>query len=219
MKYYMLNKPRGVVTARRDDQHKTVMDCFPEEWRDVIHPVGRLDLDTEGLLILTDDGYLDPLLMQPGAHVEKEYLFGCFGSLDAEGISRLESGVELCQTGHISTPARVGEVTTMHVSDVGERLDIRQRMRWLRNPEGLVSFSTLTITEEKKHQVKLMLKAVGCKVFELKRIRIGGLNLDESLMPGEWRELTADELELLVGGNFVILRENYGKLKSRNAEH
>lgn len=95
MVYYMFNKPMGCVTARHDELHKTVMDYFPEEQRLRLHPVGRLDLDTEGLLIVTDDGKLDGLLMQPGRHVEKQYFFRALGNIDEDKARLIESGIAL----------------------------------------------------------------------------------------------------------------------------
>ena len=84
--YYMLNKPRGLLTARRDARCETVMRCFPEALQQTLHPVGRLDKDTEGLLLFTDDGMLDVLLLRPERHVEKEYEYRAFGHLDEAAL-------------------------------------------------------------------------------------------------------------------------------------
>ena len=130
--YYMLYKPRGLLTAKRDARRETVMSCFPEALRETLHPVGRLDRDTEGLLLFTDDGMLDVRLLRPEQHVEK------------------------------------------------------------------VTVGKLWITEGRKHQVKLMIKAVGGHVFYLKRLAIGPVRLDEALRPGEYRPLTAEELAALM---------------------
>ena len=199
--YYMFNKPGGYVTARRDELRPTVMDFFPEEQRNLLHPVGRLDIDTEGLLIITDDGKLDNRLKQPGRHVEKCKFFRALGHNGEAEIRRLESGIELYHKDHIACPAKYEPAGYCRVRDAAEFIPPRRRSKWLKNPEGDVSMGYLTITEGKKHQVKLMIKSVGCRVFYLKRVRIGGLNLDESLMPGEYRELTAEELSRLCGGN------------------
>ncbi len=195
----MFNKPKNCVTARRDELKTTVMDYFPEEWRDLLHPVGRLDIDTEGLLIITDDGMLDYRLMQPKHHVEKKYLFHALGHIDENMARELESGIELYHQDHISAPASFELVGYSTVWDERAMIPQQHRSKWLKNPNGDVTIGYLTITEGKKHQVKLMIKSVGCRVFALKRLRIGGLCLDESLKPGEWRELTEAELGLLCG--------------------
>lgn len=196
--YYMFNKPKNCVTARRDELKPTVMDYFPEEWRDRLHPVGRLDIDTEGLLIITDDGKLDNRLMQPRHHVEKRYFFRALGHIDDDKKHAIESGIALYHKDHIAAPARLEIVGYSKVWDEREQIPPQHRSKWLKNPEGPVTTGFLSITEGKKHQVKLMIKSVGCRVFTLKRVRIGGLELDETLEPGKWRELTEDELRLLL---------------------
>lgn len=194
----MLNKPAGLITARRDAQRPTIMDLFPDDWRDRFHPVGRLDIDTEGLLIVTDDGKLDNILMQPGKQVEKRYHFRAFGYIGDKEIEKIESGIQLFHTDYTAKPARLQIIGHYKIIDVAGCLPERHRNRYLRNPEGSVSEGIITITEGKKHQVKLMIKSVGCRVFTLKRLSIGGLRLDERLEAGKWRDLTADELELLI---------------------
>lgn len=94
MQYYIFNKPGGCITARRDCVHKTVMDYFPENMRNTIHPLGRLDKDTEGMLILSDDGKLDMKIMQPENHVPKTYYFWAIGKITPDKIQKLESGVK-----------------------------------------------------------------------------------------------------------------------------
>lgn len=193
----MFNKPKNCVTARRDELKMTVMDYFPEEWRDILHPVGRLDIDTEGLLIITDDGMLDNRLMQPKHHVKKKYLFHALGHIDEEKAHALEDGIALYHSDHVSAPAKFELVGYSNVWDEREMIPVCHRSKWLKNPNGDVTIGYLTITEGKKHQVKLMIKSVKCRVFALKRVQIGNLFLDESLKPGEWRELTVDELDAL----------------------
>ena len=95
--YYMLYKPRGLLTAKRDARRETVMSCFPEALREMLHPVGRLDRDTEGLLLFTDDGMLDVRLLRPEQHVEKEYEYRAFGLLDEAAMRQLEEGVLLLE--------------------------------------------------------------------------------------------------------------------------
>lgn len=168
--YYMLNKPRGVVSATQDNTAGTVVDLLAAEGRKDLFPVGRLDKDTEGLLILTNDGDLAHRLLSPKKHVDKTYLVTISHSLSEEDVRRLEQGVDIGEE-RPTLPARV------------ERLS-----------EHVVA---LTIQEGKYHQVKRMLQAVGNQVTTLKRIRFGGVDLDESLAPGEYRPLTLQEEEWL----------------------
>lgn len=198
--YIMLNKPSGCVTACRDDTHSTVMDCLnglPKEVIETLHPVGRLDIDTEGLLLLTDDGKLDYSILQPGHHVEKRYFFRAFGDITDEDARRLENGIELYHKNYNAMPAKYEPAGKCTVRDVFSLLPAKRRAKWMKNPEGPVSCGYLTVTEGKKHQIKLMIKSVGCHVFTLKRVSLGGLSLDEGLAPGEWRYLTDDDLSLL----------------------
>ncbi len=197
--YYMFNKPKGCVTARRDVNKTCVMDYFPEEMRDLLHPIGRLDLDTEGLLIVTDDGMLDNRIMQPGHHIEKEYYFKALGDITQEKAEALCSGIKLYHNEHISCNATYREAGKSTVIENFNDIPPVFRPKWLKNPQGTVTSGYLTITEGKKHQIKLMIKAVGCRVFYLKRIRLGNLLLDENLKAGEYRELSGDEPDLLVG--------------------
>ncbi len=193
-RYYMFNKPRGCITARRDDRHSTVMDWFDEEDRFLLHPLGRLDLDTEGLMVVTDDGKLDMRVMNPQGHVPKKYYFWAIGQGDDDKKARLESGVDI-GWGWITQPAQAEWVSSGQLQDICHLLGDRYRDRLMRNPTVPVFDGYLTITEGKKHQVKRMLKAVGCCVVYLKRVSIGALQLDESLAPGEYRPLTQSELE------------------------
>lgn len=200
MRYFMLNKPKGYITARRDAKHRTVMDLFGECERDILHPVGRLDIDTEGLLILTDDGGLDNCIMQPGHHIEKCYRFMAMGGLDGDSLARLTDGIPLYGNGHIACRADVVIEERRYVADSAELFPENRRAKWMKNPGGSVVIGKITVTEGKRHQVKLMLKAAGCHVFALKRLSLGGLRLDMSLAPGEYRRLCADEVNLMYPG-------------------
>ena len=104
MLYYMFNKPQGCVTARSDALHRTVMDYFPDELAVQLHPVGRLDKDTCGLLIFTNDGELDQKIMQPGKHISKTYFFYALGTMDDEKKQRLENGIQM--SGYVTKKAR-----------------------------------------------------------------------------------------------------------------
>lgn len=171
MVYFMLNKPRGVVSAVRDNTAGTAVDLLgPQDRRRDIFPAGRLDKDTEGLLLLTNDGELAHKLLSPKRHVDKTYLVTPEKNLGEQEILRLEQGVE------------IGE----------ERPTLPARVRILEDGRVL-----LTIQEGKFHQVKRMFQAVGNGVAALKRTAFGGITLDESLKPGEYRALTEKELRVL----------------------
>lgn len=173
--YYMMNKPRGVVSAMRDRRDRTVLDLLlptlpTQDRKRRIAPVGRLDKDTEGLLLLTDDGTLTHELLAPGRHVDKTYLVETAVKLSPEKIEALESGVDIGEK-HPTLPARVEIVDARHIR--------------------------LTIHEGKFHQVKRMLQAVDNEVLSLKRLCFGPLRLDETLAPGSCRMLTEEEIESL----------------------
>ena len=196
--YYMLYKPRGLLTATRDARRETVMSCFPEALRETLHPVGRLDKDTEGLLLFTDDGMLDVRLLRPEQHVEKEYEYRAFGLLDETAMRQLEEGVLLLEGQPPSLPARAQLLAHTSIGESAPYLPERFREKYLKNPARPVTTGKLWITEGRKHQVKLMIKAVGGHVFYLKRLAIGPVRLDEALRPGEYRPLTAEELAALM---------------------
>jgi 16S rRNA pseudouridine516 synthase len=169
--YYMLNKPAGVVSATQDNVSKTVMDLLQSaDKREDLFPVGRLDKDTEGLLLLTNDGELAHRLLSPKKHVDKTYLVSIECALSEEEIRRLEEGVDIGEE-QLTMPAKVTVVEERKI--------------------------LLTIHEGKFHQVKRMLMAVGNHVTALKRVSFGALTLDKSLLPGQYRALTAEEVNSL----------------------
>ena len=168
--YYMLNKPAGVVSATTDQHDKTVLDLLKDAYGKDLFPVGRLDKDTEGLLLITNDGELSHNLLSPKKHVDKTYLVKTKEMVTLDMASALEQGVD------------IGE----------EKLTLPAKVKILKEKE-----IELSITEGKFHQVKRMLKAVGNEVIYLKRLSMGSLLLDESLKCGEYRSLTdAEILEL-----------------------
>lgn len=169
--YYMLNKPAGVVSATMDNQDKTVLDLLKGAQGKDLFPVGRLDKDTEGLLLITNDGELSHNLLSPKKHVNKTYFVKTATAVSADMVRFLEQGVD------------IGE----------ERLTLPAKVKQLEEKE-----IELTITEGKFHQVKRMLKAVGNEVVYLKRLSMGSLKLDESLELGEYRPLTETEIEELI---------------------
>lgn len=176
--YFMLNKPAGYVSATKDNKYKTVVELIKENNKSSIFPVGRLDIDTEGLLIITNDGALSHKLMSPRKHVDKKYFLVAQGSVTDNDIKLIEDGIDIGDD-KITLPAKVSDVK--HYTDNN---DIWTSM-------------CLTIYEGRYHQVKRMLGAVGKPVTYLKRISIGTLNLDEKLSPGGYRQLSEEELELL----------------------
>lgn len=195
MLYYMFNKPMGCVTARSDAVHRTVMDYFPSELAEKLHPVGRLDKDTCGLLILTDDGMLDVSIMQPSEHISKTYFFYAIGSMDDEKTALLENGVPL--VGFTTGRAKFRLIKRFRIGELEEFMPEKRRMRYMKNPDGPAFAAELTISEGKKHEVKRMLEAVGCRIFYLRRESIGKLKLDPRLEQGQFRPLTVEEVCLL----------------------
>ena len=196
--YYMLNKPGGCITARRDPRHKTVMDYFPEEKRDTLFPVGRLDKDTEGLLLVTDDGALAQRLLHPDHHVSKTYFFYAVGELTDDSRRVLEQGIKLYPTKDVMTsPAEIFVDGATTLADVRDHLTPFDLKKANRRPDTSVFFGRVRISEGKKHQVKRMLLFAGCRIIYLKRIAMGDLSLDAALPVGEYRPLTESELAML----------------------
>ncbi len=191
--YYMFHKPFGCVTARRDDRYPTVMDYFSELHNDNLNPVGRLDRETTGLLLITDDGVWNQKLTHPAYHKEKTYEFTVLGDLTEERIRALENGVLLKGAASLTSPARI-TVTGHHIlSDILPSLHPEVQASISSNlPDHPVTFGTITITEGKKRQIRRMMKSVHCCVIELKRISIGSICLDPQLKPGEWKEFFPD---------------------------
>lgn len=171
--YYLLHKPAGVVSATQDKRDRTVLDLLVGEGRSDLFPVGRLDKDTEGLLLITNDGPLAHALLSPGRHVDKEYECHLAHTFDAHQRELLEQGV-----------------------DIGEKKKCRPAVVRILAEKKI----TLTITEGRFHQVKRMLHAVGNEVVYLKRIRMDRLQLEDSLEKGAYRRLTDEEVESLRGG-------------------
>ena len=164
--YYMLNKPKGVVSATKDNLDRTVTDLIKDSGHQNLFPVGRLDKDTEGLLIMTNDGDLAHRLLSPKRHVDKVYYVELDKILTEEGRRMLETGIDIGEE-KPTLPANAQRITDTSLY--------------------------LTIREGKYHQVKRMLKAVWCEVTYLKRIAMGAISLDKNLPCGCYRELTEEE--------------------------
>lgn len=172
--YFMLNKPQGLITATRDGSHDTVMDLFPDNTAHLnLFPVGRLDKDTQGLLLITNDGKWAHNLTSPHKRVPKTYWARIRGRVDEEDITLFRQGIPL-EENFTTLPAELVILESAEFSQV-----------------------LVTLYEGKYHQVKRMFLYTGKEVLDLKRIRMAGLNLDENLEPGQYRELTEDELYFL----------------------
>ena len=174
--YYMMNKPQGVISATEDSKHRTVLDLLDDIARTKeVFPVGRLDIDTHGLLLLTNDGQLAHALLSPKRHVDKTYLAQVEGIMSQEDVETFAKGIPLkdftCQ------PAKLEFVSV--------------------DPKKNQSLVRVTIAEGKFHQVKRMVAYCGKEVVNLQRLTMGTLVLDENLERGEWRRLTKEELEVL----------------------
>ncbi|CMV43747.1 ribosomal small subunit pseudouridine synthase A [Streptococcus pneumoniae] len=174
--YYMMNKPKGVISATEDPKHRTVLDLLDDLARSKeIFPVGRLDIDTHGLLLLTNDGQLAHVLLSPKRHVDKTYLAQVKGIMTQEDVEIFAEGIPLkdftCQ------PAILELVS----------IDTEKNQSQIR----------VTIAEGKFHQIKRMVGYCGKEVVDLQRLTMGTLVLDENLERGEWRRLTKEELEIL----------------------
>ena len=171
--YYMLNKPKGFVSATTDREHKTVVDIISSSEKKDLFPVGRLDIDTEGLLLITNDGELAHRLLSPKNHVEKTYYVEVSGILDDVDVDAVEKGLDIGEEKN-TTPAKMEILKT----------DIQNN----------ISSCYLTIHEGKFHQVKRMMKKLGKTVTYLKRVSMGSLILDSKLKKGNYRKLTEQEI-------------------------
>ena len=170
--FYMLHKPAGVITATEDKKENTVMDILREEKVKNLFPAGRLDKDTEGLLLITDDGELAHNLLSPKKHVDKEYLVKVRNSISEEDCRKLSEGVDIGDE-KPTAPAKVERVAEKEI--------------------------LLTIREGRFHQVKRMLQAVGNEVLYLKRLSMGSLRLPEDLEKGAYRPLSEEEIYKIKG--------------------
>lgn len=188
--YYMFNKPFGCVTARRDDRFPVVMDYFHSLENEHLSPVGRLDRETEGLLMITDDGIWNQEMTNPAFHVPKTYEFTALGTLDKEKLRKLSEGVLLIGSDRPTTSASVTVTGTSILSKVVPHLhpDMQEKLKY-NLPDHPVVFGTITISEGRKRQIRRMLKVVGCCVIRLKRISMGDLILDPKLKSGEYKEI------------------------------
>ena len=177
--YYLFHKPAGCVTAKTDRLHKTVMDYFPDEIRKKCSPVGRLDLDTEGLLLITNDGALTHHLLSPAHQIKKTYFALLDNPVPADSIRQFETGIDIGD----DKPTLPAELILLESEDGQDGFPVE-----------------LTISEGRFHQVKRMFAAVGCNVLYLKRLSMGNLTL-ENLPKGEYRKLSPSMIQIPVHGN------------------
>ena len=171
--YYMLHKPAGVISATTDAKDKTVVDLISDKKRKDLFPVGRLDKDTEGLLIITNDGDMAHRLLAPKKHVDKVYYAKIDGKVNEDDVKAFAEGISIGQ-GEVAKPAKLEILKADEISEI-----------------------EVTIQEGKFHQVKRMFHTIGKEVLYLKRISMGNLVLDESLPLGAYRKLTKEEVEEL----------------------
>lgn len=170
--YIMMNKPAGILSATEDPKQETVIDLLPEKYKKMkLFPSGRLDKDTTGLLLLTNDGDLSHKLLSPKHHVEKSYSYSLRDVLEETERLKICAGIDIGEK-NITAPAKITVLDDRH--------------------DGII-----TITEGKYHQIKRMFAAVGNEIVRLERLTFGGLSLDPALERGEWRELTENEIETL----------------------
>lgn len=173
--YLMLHKPNGVVTASKDKKLPTVMDLLPKHFQsEQLYAIGRLDRDTTGLLLLTDNGPLGFQLLHPQYHVDKTYQVKVNGPLTSEHIQQFKDGIVFLD-GTVCKPAQL-EILSSSSS---------------------LSQATITISEGKFHQVKKMFLSVGVKVTSLKRVQFGDFTLDPELAEGQYRPLNPEELKII----------------------
>ncbi len=175
MEYYMLNKPAGVLTATTDRHARTVLDLMNVRRKDLF-PVGRLDKDTEGLLLITNDGALAHSLLSPKKHVDKVYYAKVSGIIREDTVKAFSDGLKI-DDDFTAMPA------VLEIMEYDEKNNLTE--------------VNVTIREGKFHQIKRMFESVGSEVVYLKRLSMGTLQLDEALEAGEYRELTSSELEAL----------------------
>lgn len=172
--YYMFHKPAGCITAASNEKVPAVMDYFRDAPEKDLSPVGRLDKDTEGFLLITNDGPLNHFLLSPKRHVEKTYYVRAFGQIDPDAKDKFQTGLD------------IGD----------EKTTLPAFFQVLKEENGITEL-LITLREGRFHQVKRMVAAVGGEVLYLKRISFGSLPLDESLEKGQYRRLTEEEVMIL----------------------
>lgn len=194
-KYYVFNKPFGYISACKDEHKPTIMKFFPQMEEEGLFPVGRLDRETEGLIFVTNDGQWFHRLMHPDFEKSKRYEFTVLGDITDEILENLRNGVKLTK-GEETMPCEVTITWKGHLAQVYEDLhgDIRSKQK-SRRGDYPVTKGEIVISEGKKRQIRRMMRAFQCTVLQLKRLEIDGFLLPDDLLPGQFRELTEEELE------------------------
>ena len=209
--YYMLNKPAGIISASTDDREKTVVDIISDKKRRDLFPVGRLDRDTVGLLLITNDGRLSQKLLAPGKHVDKVYLVRVTGKVDEDDIKAFMEGIDIGDE-KLTKPSKL-EIKRIGMYNTEAQLFVKNDafdpMAYTETDAmnssladapritELVTEAEVTLTEGRFHQIKRMFSERGHEVVYLKRLSMGSLKLDETLAEGEYRKLTEEELKAL----------------------
>ena len=188
--YYMLNKPAGIISASDDTFEETVVDLIAEQKRKDLFPAGRLDRDTEGLMLITNNGELAHRMLSPKHHVDKTYYAVIMGDVTDSDVKAFADGLVLpdgleCMPADLEILSRVTD--DLYAAIENESLE-----------NSVMTEVNITIREGKFHQIKRMFSSIGCEVMYLKRLTMGPLELDETLLPGEYRRLTEEEVDSLL---------------------
>ena len=188
--YYMLNKPAGIISASDDTFEETVVDLIAEQKRKDLFPAGRLDRDTEGLMLITNNGELAHRMLSPKHHVDKTYYAVIMGDVTDSDVKAFADGLVLpdgleCMPADLEVLSRVTD--DLYAAIENESLE-----------NSVMTEVNITIREGKFHQIKRMFSSIGCEVMYLKRLTMGPLELDETLLPGEYRRLTEEEVDSLL---------------------
>ncbi len=191
MEYYMINKPAGVLTATEDKRQKTILDFFDHSIRNDLFPVGRLDKDAEGLLLITNDGALAHKLLSPKNHIPKRYFVIVSGIIEQQDIDAFAKGLMIPAYGKEKKKKKQKKETDRFAAF--QAMPAKMKILFL-DKEKKQSHVEIQIYEGKFHQIKRMCQAISKPVIYLKRISMGNLELDHSLKLGEYRALTEEEI-------------------------
>ena len=188
--YYMLYKPAGIITASRDKKEKTVIDLIESKKRRDLFPIGRLDRDTEGLLLITNDGELSHKLLAPGKHVEKKYIVFITGNPPEDIAEQFKNGVDIGDE-KPTKPAILNAYDSLDSlkNTYGESILSNYALECIQNAESDISIYDIIITEGRYHEIKRMFEVVGCKVIYLMRYSMGNLTLDPTLNPRDYKKI------------------------------
>ncbi|MFI3141637.1 MAG: pseudouridine synthase [Clostridia bacterium] len=194
LKYYLLNKPEGVITSKSQSE-KTVFDCMNDVDTTSLFPVGRLDKNTEGLLIITNDGDFSNKLMSPDNHIKKTYEFVCIGEISDDQVQKLSSGIDI----GYDEPTKSADIKIIKTGLLDNIVDESTKAKLHYNKKfhdkQCAFVGQISITEGKKHQVRRTFRSIGCPVVYLKRIAIGNIVIDDDLEIGKYKEFEINDFE------------------------